>query len=92
MTETTTRPESCWPLPDVQRARDWLSVELARKPVLMPSDLELLADLSAECQRRGGPGEANALDQLLFATRHLQTQRERQIAVVRRRTQPLRGR
>ena len=55
MTETTTRPESCWPLPDVQRARDWVSDELARKPVLIPSDLELLADLSAECQRRGGP-------------------------------------
>jgi hypothetical protein len=81
MSETT---PNVWPLPDVQRARDYLEVALSVKAVLMQHEVELLADLDAECARRTG-STPTALDRLLWNSRRCQTQRERTIAAARRR-------
>jgi len=76
-----------WPLPDVIRARDFMVSALTPRSVLAVRDLELLADLDVEVARRTG-SKPQALEQLLFATRHLQTRRERQIGIVRRGRMP----
>ena len=77
------RPQP-WPLPDVVRARDFLVSALTEKAVLPTAELELLADLDREVATRTG-SKPRALEQLLFSTRLLQSKRERQIALVRRR-------
>jgi hypothetical protein len=83
--EPTSRPSerTVWPVADVQRARDYLIGALASKSVLTIQELELLADLDAEVASRTG-ARPRALDELQFATRLLQTRREKQIALVRR--------
>jgi hypothetical protein len=68
----------------VRRTRDLLMDALAASVLPPIEQLEVLAELSNECQLRGGGSEPDALPRLLFQTRRLQAERERRIAHVRR--------
>lgn len=71
----------------VQRARDLVMAALTITTMPTIAELTALAELSDECRTRAGATEADALAQLLFQSRRLQTERERRIAQVRKRHQ-----